>query len=238
MGTRQKIASRQKQVSALIDVCHRLAAKGFVAATDGNVSSRLPNGNILITRSGLNKGLVGKGDFVEVTSGGEAVSGRGAVSTELLMHLYIYGERPDVHAVVHAHPPTATGFAVARISLEACLLPEVIVGVGAIPLASYGTPSTDEVVQSIAPYVKKAQAILLANHGVVAYGPDPLDAFFKMEKVEHAAQIALVATMLGGAVPLSEEELTKLRQISRKSYGVSLDERLPCGPARSTNVKD
>lgn len=149
------------------------------------------------------------------------------------MHLFIYRERPDVHAIVHAHPPTATGFAVARLPLEACLLPEVIVGLGAIPLAPYATPSTDEVAQSISPFVKRAQAILLANHGVVTYGRDPLDAFFKMEKVEQAARIALVAHALGGAVRLSEEELEKLRRASVKSYGVSLDDRLPCLPGRS-----
>jgi len=224
---------RSKQVALLVDVCHRLATRGFVAAMDGNVSARLPNGNILVTRSGVNKGAVGPEDFVEVSPGGRSVSKSWAASTEVMMHLLIYRERQDVHAVVHAHPPTATGFAVARIPLEECLLPEVIVGLGAIPLAAYATTSTDEVARSIRPFVKRAQAILLANHGVVAYGRDPLDAFFKMEKVEHAAQITLVARMLGGAVPLTEEELEKLRRVSAKSYGVSLDDRLPCRPKRN-----
>jgi L-fuculose-phosphate aldolase len=230
---RRNSSLRRRQIATLIDVCHRLAAKGFVAATDGNVSIRLPGGNILITCSGISKGMVDENDFVEVTPGGKLVASKRAVSTEVGMHAFIYRERPDVHAVVHAHPPTATGFAVAHIPLEACLLPEVVVGLGAIPLASYATPSTDEVAQSISPFVRRAQAILLANHGVVTFGRDPLDAFFKMEKVEHAAQIALVARMLGGAIPLSEEELEKLRRVSVKSYGVSLDERLPCRPGHS-----
>jgi L-fuculose-phosphate aldolase len=224
---------RRRQVAELIDVCHRLAAKGFVAATDGNVSIRLPGGNMLITCSGVSQGMVAGKDFVEVTAGGRVVASKRAASTEVGMHAFIYRERPDVRAVVHAHPPTATGFAVARISLEACLLPEAVVGLGAIPLAPYATPSTDEVALSISPFVKNAQAILLSNHGVVTFGRDLLDAFFKMEKVEHAAQIVLVARMLGGAIPLSEEELEKLRRVSIKSYGVRLDGMFPRRPGRS-----
>jgi len=222
---RTNVSVRRGLPATLINVCHRLAVGGYVAATDGNVSVRLPGGNILITGSGINKGLVTERDIVEVTPDGKVVSGKRSVSTEIGMHLFIYRERPDIHAVVHAHPPTATGFAVARVALDESLLPEVIVNLGAIPLASYATPSTDEVARSIAPHVKKVQAILLANHGVVTYGHDLLDAFFKMEKVEHAAQIAFVARVLGGAVPLTAEELQKLRRTSFGGYGVSLDDQ-------------
>jgi L-fuculose-phosphate aldolase len=148
------------------------------------------------------------------------------------MHLYIYRERLDVQAVVHAHPPYATGFATARIPLTECLFPEVIVGLGAIPLARYATPSTSEVVESIAPFVPNADAILLANHGVVTYGADLLEAYYKMEKVEHAAHITFVARLLGGEKPLSDVDLEKLRKISEESYGKDFGEKVACIPSK------
>jgi L-fuculose-phosphate aldolase len=222
----------QKTVTGLVDVCHRIYDKGFVSATDGNVSARLENGNILATPTAINKGMVRPDDLVIVDSEGNLVSGLKRPSTELLMHLYIYGARPDVQAVVHAHPPHATGFATARVPLTQCLFPEVIVGLGAIPLASYATPSTEEVIESIAPFVHNADAILLANHGVVTYGVDLLDAYFKMEKVEHAAHITLVARLLGGEKPLSESDIEKLRKISAESYGKNFETKVACTPLK------
>jgi len=206
-------------VPALVDVCHRLASRGLVTATDGNVSARLLGGNILATRSGINKGLVTRNDLVEMTLAGEQVGGAGKPSTEMEMHLYVYRERPDVHAVVHAHPTYATGFATARVPLDQCLFPEVVVGMGRIPLAEYATPSTKGVGESLAPYVHDFNAILLTNHGAVTYGSDLLQAYFRMEKLEHAAHITFVATMLGGAHPLSDKELDDLRSVSVQSYG-------------------
>jgi L-fuculose-phosphate aldolase len=147
------------------------------------------------------------------------------------MHLYIYQQRPDVQAVVHAHPPYATGFATAHIPLTACLFPEVIVGLGAIPLASYATPSTNEVSESLAPYVKTADAVLLANHGVVTCGTDVQDAYFRMEKVEHAAHITFVARVLGGEKPLSPADIDKLASISQASYGKGFSSKIACEPA-------
>jgi len=212
----------------LVDICHRLYTRGFVTAMDGNVSVRLQNGNILATRSGINKGMVTDNDLVEVTIEGDKVSGSGKPSTELGMHLFIYTERADVRAVVHAHPTYATGFATARIPLDECLFPEVIVGLGAIPLAHYATPSTPEVAASLAPFVKTSDAILLANHGVVTYGSDLYDAYFKMEKVEHAAHIAFVARVLGGEKPLTAEEVEKLRNVSVQSYGKDFSGKIAC----------
>jgi L-fuculose-phosphate aldolase len=214
--------------SQLVDVCHRLYAKGFVTASDGNVSTRLENGSVLATRSGINKGIVTADDLVEVTSHGEQIAGSGRPSTELGMHLFIYLQRPDVQAVVHAHPTHATGFATAGIPLDQCLFPEVIVGLGAIPLAEYATPSTPEVAASLAPFVKNSEAILLANHGVVTYGSDVYDAYFKMEKVEHAAHITFIARMLGGVRALSDEEVEKLREVSVKSYGKDFSSKIAC----------
>jgi L-fuculose-phosphate aldolase len=215
-------------ISQLVDVCHRLYVRGMVTATDGNVSVRLANGNILATRSGINKGMVTERDFVEVTLDGVQVSGSGKPSTEIKMHLFIYQQRHDAQAVVHAHPIYATGFATARIPLTRCTFPEVIVGLGAIPLAEYATPSTPEVVASLAAFVKNSDAILLANHGAVTFGPDLYDAYFKMEKVEHAAHITFVATMLGGPRTLSKEEVEKLRSISVESYGKDVSGKIAC----------
>jgi L-fuculose-phosphate aldolase len=218
----------QRIITDLVNVCHRVYDKGFVSATDGNISARLENGNILATPTAINKGMVSPDDLVIVDPSGKLVSGLKRPSTELQMHLFIYRERQDVQAVVHAHPPYSTGFATARIPLTECLFPEVIVGLGAVPLANYATPSTSEVVESIAPFVPKADAILLANHGVVTYGADPLDAYFKMEKVEHAAHITLVARLLGGEKVLSESDVEKLRKISGESYGKDFEANLVC----------
>lgn len=217
--------------SHLVDVCHRLYEHGMVTATDGNVSVRLANGNIIATRSGINKGMVTGSDLVELTISGEQVGGDGKPSTEMGMHMFIYQQRPDVRAVVHAHPVYATGFATARIALDACVFPEVIVGMGAIPLADYATPSTGEVAASLAPFVKTADAILLANHGVVTYGGELYDAYFKMEKVEHAAHITYVAAMLGGAHSLKREDVERLRGVSVQSYGKDFSTRIACEPA-------
>ncbi|MDI6765443.1 MAG: class II aldolase/adducin family protein [Bacteroidota bacterium] len=235
-----------KYTALIIEICHRLYANRFVTATDGNVSVRLENGNILTTRTNINKGMVTAEDLVEVDMQGEPIlksdiryqiSDVCSPSTEIGMHLYIYSQRTDVHAVVHAHPPYATGFATARQPLNECLFPEVIVGLGAIPLAEYATPSTEEVSKSLEPYVKIADAILLANHGVVTYGKDLWDAYFKMEKVEHAAHITFVARMLGGEKSLSPEDIEKLKAISQQSWGKDFSERIACETSCSSEEK-
>ena len=204
----EHVQSRDRIVAGMIDVCGLLAAKGFVAATDGNVSARLPSGNIMITRSGVAKGLVTEGDLVEVRRDGTAASGR--ATSELKMHLFIYEKRRDAHAVVHAHPPYATAFAVAGIALEEPVLPEVILGLGGIPLARYATPSTDEVPASLAPLIDTHSAILLTNHGAVTFGADLHEAYFRMEKVEHAAKIIYRAKALGHVRTLSDHDVARL----------------------------
>ncbi len=225
------MASRSDIARSIVLACHRLYERGFVTATDGNVSARLECGNILVTPTALNKGQVGEADLVELKPDGTAVTLSRKPSSETDMHLFIYRERTDVRSVVHAHPPHATGFATARVPLTACLFPEVIVGLGAIPLASYATPSTPEVAESLAPHIRSADAILLANHGVVTYGADVEDAYFKMEKVEHAAHITFVARVLGGEKPLSAADLGKLAGISRTTYGKDFSSKTVCEPA-------
>jgi L-fuculose-phosphate aldolase len=231
-------SSRKLVINNLVDVCHRLYAKGFVTATDGNVSVRLETGKFLTTRTSVNKGMVTPDDLVEVDATGKPTTVNRQPSTELGMHLFIFSQRPDVHAVVHAHPTYATGFAAARQAIDSCVFPEVIVGLGAIPLAEYATPSTGEVPASLAPFVKSADAILLANHGVVTYGKDLYDAYFKMEKVEHAAHILFVARMLGGEKALSQDDLAKLGAISQESYGKDFSGKPACRTEDSTSMND
>jgi L-fuculose-phosphate aldolase len=230
--------SRAEIARHLISVCRLLAERGFVTATDGNVSTRLPNGNILVTPTAHSKSRVSETDLVEVTIDGTAVTLSRRPSTELDMHLCIYRRREDVRAVVHAHPTYATGFATARIPLNECLFPEVIVGLGSIPLAPYATPSTKEVGEALAPFIQQANAILLSNHGVVTYGTDLDDAYFKMEKVEHAAHTTFVARMLGGARALTAAEFEKLREISTSSYGREVPTIASCDPAEETGFSD
>lgn len=203
---------------ALIDVCRKVEQKGFVAATDGNISARLPDGNILATPTALNKGLVTIDDLVEISIEGKQISGIRKPSTEMLMHLFIYQHRTDVNAVVHCHPVYATGFATARVPLKENLFPEVVVQFGEIPLAEYATPSTPALGRSLEPFIKDHDAVLLANHGVVTYGKDVWDAYLKMEKVEQAAQIQFVAQALGGAHQLNHGQIAELKDLASTIY--------------------
>ena len=204
--------------NTLIEICRRVESKGLVAATDGNISARLPNGNIVATPTSLNKGFVTIDDLVELTIHGEQVSGNRKPSTEIKMHLYIYTHRPDIYAVVHCHPVYATGFAAARRALTPNVFPEVIVQFGEIPLAEYATPSTPELGESLQPFIHNHNAILLSNHGAVTCGKDLWEAYFAMEKVEQTAQMLFVAETLGGAYQLSKKEVTRLRELAKTVY--------------------
>jgi L-fuculose-phosphate aldolase len=189
---------------------------GLVAATDGNLSVRLADGNILCTPTLMSKGLMEADDLVVVDPHGHKLHGSRNVSSEIAMHLLIYRRRHDVGAVVHAHPPTATGFAAAGMALDRALCAELIVTLGSVPLASYETPGTPELAEALAPLVTDHDAILMANHGVVTCGVDLLNAYMNMETVEHFAKIALVSHMLGKQQTLSEQHVDKLREIRTK----------------------
>ncbi len=210
----------------LIYVCRRLYDCGFVTATDGNVSFRLPNGNILATPTGVSKGFVQTHNLVEIDIDGNVISGDLKPSSEIKMHLLFYKQRPDVNAVVHAHPSYATGFATAGIAMDQCVFPEVLVILGGIPLSKYGTPSTTEVTDAILPYVKNSDAILLANHGVVTAGKDLMEALFKMEKVEHSAHTLYIARTLGGEKKLSHDDVEKINNIFVKPKGRALKNKI------------
>ena len=213
------------QKENLVNICRKLAEHGLVAATDGNVSARLYDGIVVVTPSGKSKSEVEVSDLIIVDLDGKIISGTSRPSTEFAMHGFIYRKRPDVGAVIHAHPVYATAFAAARIPLDKLVFPEVIVALGKIPLADYATPSTQEVVKTIEPLVKDYDAILLANHGVVTYGASLEEAYNKMEKVEHTAKIAFVVRQLGGAKELTRDEIERLASVSEKSYGKEIDIR-------------
>ena len=193
--------------------------KGWVAANDGNISIRLDEERILATPTGMCKGMMQPDDLIVLDRQGRKISGRREKTTEIHMHLTIYDLRPDVCAVVHAHPPVATGFATAGRSLNLALLPEVIIAFGCVPLAAYGLPGTQELTEPMRPLIPKHDALLMANHGAVCYGEDVFQAYFRMETVEHSARIQLVAELLGGPNLLPRNEVDKLLD-SRTRYGV------------------
>ena len=201
--------------------------RGFVAAMDGNLSVRLDENRILSTPTAMSKGLMRPSDMVIVDMDGNLLSGRHNVSSEIAMHLLIYRLRPDIQGIVHAHPPTATGFAAAGIPLNKPLVCEVVIGLGSIPLARYGTPGTPELSETLEPLIPDYDAILMSNHGVVAYADTLHHAYMKMETVEHFAQIALVTHMLGRQEPIANEQLGKLLLARSKYQGSRSAATLP-----------
>ena len=219
--------TERKHREEIVRYGRTLHEKGFVAAMDGNLSIRLRQDRILVTPTGLSKGSMRPADLVIVDLEGKQVAGRRHVTSEIGMHLMIYRTRADVKAIVHAHPPTATGFAAAGIALTEPLVCEVVMGLGCIPLARYGTPGTAELAQSLEPYVPKYDAILMSNHGVVAYGDTIEHAYMKMETVEHFAQISLVTHLLGRQQPLQEREIEKLLLARTKYFGAKNAASMP-----------
>ena len=203
----------------IVEVGRLVWQKGWVAANDGNITIRLARDRILATPTGVRKGMRHPDDLIILDSEGKKLEGRKEGTSEILMHMTIYKIRPDVHSVVHAHPPVATGFATVGRSLDQALLPEVIIGLGCVPLAAYGLPGTPALSDPMLPFIPKYDAILMANHGAVCYGEDVWRAFFRMETVEHFARINLVAELLGGPNVLPREEVAKLFD-ARTRYGV------------------
>lgn len=196
---------------AIVLVCRRLYDRGLVAGPDGNVSVRRDDGTILVTPTGLSKVDVTPDDLVVVSLEGRVREGRRAPSSELRMHLRIYQRRPDVHAVVHAHPPVATGFAVAGEAFVAPVLPEVILQLGEVPLVPYATPGSDALADAFEPYLAHHDGFLMANHGATTIAPSLATAHQRMESLEHAARILLAARALGRVNELSAADVRSLR---------------------------
>ena len=194
--------------------------RAFVASTDGNISIRLDSRRVLTSPTGISKGLMSPDDMVITDLRGRKLAGRREPSSELAMHLLIYVRRPDVNAVCHAHPPIATAHAAAGLPLNKALLSEIVLSLGCVPVANYGTPGTPELSDALEPLVQNYDAILLANHGVVTCGADLLTAFFRMETVEHFAQVSLATELLGKQVLLSGRDVEKLLT-ARARYGTT-----------------
>ncbi|HXE81248.1 MAG TPA: class II aldolase/adducin family protein [Vicinamibacterales bacterium] len=204
----------------IVEVGRRLYARGYVASNDGNISVRLDDSRIMTTPKGVSKGFMTPDMMCVVSPDGTKLSGERDPSSELLMHLEVYRQRPDVRAVVHAHPPLATGFAVAGIPLDRAVLAEVITTLGSIPIAEYGTPSTRELPEAVRRYIKAHDGLLLANHGALTVAHELFAAYYKMETIEHFAKISLVARLLGGERLLTAEEVARLQAL-RGSYGIA-----------------
>jgi len=203
------------------DICTAgrwIHGRAFVASTDGNISVRLDSRRVLTSPTGISKGMMLPDDLVITDLKGRKLAGRREASSELAMHLLIYSRRPDIHAVCHAHPPIATAHAASGIPLNKALLSELVIALGCIPVAQYGTPGTPELSESLEPLVQNFDAILMANHGVVTCGADLLTAFYRMETVEHFAQVSLFSEMLGKQVLLSGRDVEKLLT-ARARYG-------------------
>ena len=212
-------------------------ARGYVASNDGNISARLDDRRLITTPKSVPKGFMTPDMMVIVSYEGEKLAGDREPSSELPMHLEVYRNRPDVNAVVHAHPPIATGFAVAGIPLTRAVLAEVITTLGSIPIAEYGTPSTAELPAAVRKYIKAHDGMLLANHGAVTCGKDVPSAYYKMETIEHFAKISFVARMLGRENLISREEVERLQGL-RGMYGIAAPAPLCADPAEAAGMDD
>lgn len=201
---------RESAATAIVRVCRRLYERGLVAGPDGNVSVRLGDDSILVTPSGLSKVDVTTDDLVIVDLDGSVVNGSRRPSSELALHLRVYKRRSDVRAVVHAHPPTATGFSVAGESFNAPVLPEVMLQMGEVPLVPYVTPGTMALAECCEPYIDRHDAFLMANHGATTLGATLDSAHQRMESLEHAARIVLVARSLGRVNQLGADDVAAL----------------------------
>lgn len=200
----------------ICEIGRRVYQNGFVAANDGNISVRAGENQFFITPTGVSKGYMSPDMIIKVNGEGDILEGSLKPSSELKMHLRIYKERPDVNGVVHAHPPTATGFAVARIPLDKYIMPEAVINLGSVPIVEYGTPSTDELPDNISRYLEEYDAVLLENHGALTVGNDLLSAYFRMETLEFYAKVSLVAKQLGGEKELTQSQVERLLELRRE----------------------
>lgn len=198
----------------ICEICHLLYARGYVVSNDGNVSARTERGTVLITPSGVGKGRMTPDMLVETDLEGAILSGDRHPSSESKMHWMVYRERPDVMAVVHAHPPMSTAFAICRRALKERYLAEMVVGLGEVPVTEFAMLSTEEVPESVRPYVHSHNAVLLANHGSLAWGPTLLAAFDRLEVVEQTARVYYYVDRIGGGVEIAPEQAETLRSMT------------------------
>jgi L-fuculose-phosphate aldolase len=206
----------QRLRNEIVDIGARLYNRGYVVAADGNISARLDDGSFLTTPTGLCKGTLTPEQIIHVDPDGNVLEGGLPPSSEIKMHVEAYRQRADIKAIVHAHPPISTGFSCAGEPLDKAILAEVILTLGCVPIARYGTPSTEQVAESIRELIKIHDGILLANHGALTVGPTLLNAYFKMETIEHFAKISLVTRILGRENILTAEKVGELERVGRE----------------------
>jgi Ribulose-5-phosphate 4-epimerase and related epimerases and aldolases len=214
--------SHQETRDLICDICYKMWQQGWVAANDGNVTAKLPDGTFLATPTGISKSFITPEKLLRIDETGKVLEGEEGFrpSSEIKMHLRCYKERDDVGGVVHAHPPTATGYAVANKALDEYSMIETVIAIGSIPVTPYGTPSTDEVPEAIAPFLPEHDVLLLQNHGALTVGADVLTAYYRMETLELYAKISMNAHLLGGAQEISPENIDRLISM-RAGYGVT-----------------
>lgn len=222
---------------AIIEVGKRMYNRGFVASNDGNISCKVGSNVIWTTPTGVSKGYMTPDMLVKMNFDGKVLMGKNKPSSEVKMHLRVYKENPDVMAVTHAHPPVATSFAIAGISLDRAILPEAVVNLGLVPIAHYATPGTQDVPDSIAPYCKSHNAVLLANHGALSWGEDVFEAYHRLESLEYYATVLMyTGRIIGRANELSCGQVEELIQI-REKLGIQSGGIPPC-QTRESNAQD
>lgn len=204
----------EKLRQEICEICHLLYERGYVVSNDGNVSARTERGTVLITPSGVGKGRMTPDMLVETDLDGSILSGDRHPSSESKMHWMVYRERSDVMAVVHAHPPLSTAFAICRRPLKERYLAEMVVGLGEVPITEFAMLSTEEVPNSVKPFVRDHSAVLLANHGALTWGPSLLSAFDRMETVEQTAKVYYYVSQLGGGVEMTQEQADTLKSMT------------------------
>jgi L-fuculose-phosphate aldolase len=216
----------------IVEAGKRLRDRFFVASNDGNISARLSDNAILITPTSVNKGDIAEDQIITINMAGQVVAGSLKPSSETKMHIAVYNARPDVRAIVHAHPPTATGFAACRIRLDQeIILPEVVFGLGKIGFAEYGTPSTSEIPDAVAKVIPDCEALLLANHGALTVGTEVMQAYYRMEVLEMYAKVLLVTHLLGGPKPLNDFQVSELYKVrEQQGWGRSKSRQVDVSP--------
>lgn len=207
----------------ICDVCHKMWLLGWVASNDGNVTVKLDDGTFLCTPTDISKSFITPDKLLRIDAEGNKLEGLDGYdpSTEIKMHLRCYQERDDLGAVVHAHPPTATGYAVAGRSMNDYSMIEMVIAIGSVPLTPYGTPSTNEVPEAIAPYLQEHDVLLLQNHGALTVGCDLITAYYRMESLELLAKVSLTAHLLGGAQEIPRPQIDKLLDLRKNYYHVT-----------------
>jgi len=209
----------------LVEACHNVYENSFVSAFDGNLSARVNENEILITRSGINKGDVTLQDILTIDNRGNLIKGEGKVTTEVKLHLKVYNNRAEINSVIHCHPIYATAIATSLEEFPNNIFPEAILTLGKIPICKYATPSTSSLAELLNPYVSFANVMLLSNHGAIALGNNIKTAYFRMEKLEHISETIFAAKSFGGIKTLSDEEIVELYSIAENIYGIKVNEK-------------